>query len=73
MILTAMGVAGAAGYFGPGLVEKLPPSNGVQLVASISAETIVGRASAIDGDTVEIHGERIRFVCGPPLERQTSI
>ncbi|MGB3389198.1 MAG: thermonuclease family protein [Pseudaminobacter sp.] len=61
MILAAMGVAGAAGYFGPGLVEKLPLSNGGQLVASGNAETLVGRASVIDGDTIEIHGERVRF------------
>ncbi len=60
-ILAAMGVAGAAGYFGPGLVEELPLLNGAQLVVSSNAETIVGRASVIDGDTVEIHGERIRF------------
>lgn len=33
------------------------------LVASTSAfaETIAGRASVIDGDTIEIHGERIRL------------
>jgi endonuclease YncB( thermonuclease family) len=61
VVLAAMGVAGAAGYFGPGLVEKLPLPNAAQLVASISAETLVGRASVIDGDTIEIHGERIRF------------
>jgi endonuclease YncB( thermonuclease family) len=60
-ILAAMGVAGAAGYFGPDLVEKLPLLNSARLVASSSAETIIGRASVIDGDTIEIHGERIRF------------
>ena len=60
-ILAAMGIASAAGYFGPGLVEKLPLPNSTQLVASSSAETIIGRASVIDGDTIEIHRERIRF------------
>jgi len=60
-ILAAMGVAGAAGYFGPGLVEKVPLPNGAQLVTSSSVETLVGRASVIDGDTIEIHGERVRF------------
>ena len=60
-ILAAMGVAGVAGYFGPGLVGNLQPADGVQLVASSSARTIAGRASVIDGDTIEIHGERIRF------------
>jgi endonuclease YncB( thermonuclease family) len=56
-----MGVAGAAGYFGPGLAGKLQPGDGAQLVASSSAKTIAGRASVIDGDTIEIHGERVRF------------
>jgi endonuclease YncB( thermonuclease family) len=60
-ILAAIAVAGAAGYFGPGLLEKLPLPNSVQTAASSSAETIVGRASVIDGDTIEIHGERVRF------------
>jgi endonuclease YncB( thermonuclease family) len=60
-ILAAMGVAGAAGYFGPGLIEKPPLPNDAPLVTSSSAETLVGRASVIDGDTIEIHGERIRF------------
>lgn len=60
-ILAAMIVAGAAGYFGPGLLQKLPIPSATQAVASTSSETIVGRASVIDGDTIEIHGERIRF------------
>jgi len=60
-ILAAMGVAGAAGYFGPGFLDKLPLPNAAQLVATGGAETIAGRASVIDGDTIEIHGERIRF------------
>ena len=50
-ILAAIGIAGATGYFGPGLVEKLPLPNRVQVAASSSAGTIVGRASVIDGDT----------------------
>jgi endonuclease YncB( thermonuclease family) len=29
---------------------------------AVSADTIAGRASVIDGDTIEIHGERIRFL-----------
>jgi endonuclease YncB( thermonuclease family) len=56
-----MACAGAAGYFGPGILRKLPfpqPASALQLR---SAETLVGRASVIDGDTIEIHGERIRF------------
>lgn len=30
-------------------------------LANSSSETIVGTASVIDGDTIEIHGKRIRF------------
>ena len=34
----------------------------VLLAAPASAETIAGRASVIDGDTLEIHSERIRIL-----------
>ncbi len=60
-ILAAMAVAGAAGYFGPGLLDRLPIPDTGQVITSSTADTIVGRASVIDGDTIEIHGERIRF------------
>lgn len=30
--------------------------------SSASAETLTGRASVIDGDTIDIHGERIRLL-----------
>ncbi len=60
-ILAAMVVAGAAGYFSPGFLDKLPLQNAAQLVATGGAATIAGRSSVIDGDTIEIHGERIRF------------
>src|SRR5688500_17207217 len=37
------------------------------------AETIAGRASVIDGDTIEIHGERIRILdIDAPESRQPS-
>jgi endonuclease YncB( thermonuclease family) len=37
-----------------------------------SAETIAGRASVVDGDTLEIHGERIRILdIDAPESRQT--
>lgn len=39
----------------------MPLPNGVQIAASSSEGTLVGRASVIDGDTIEIHGERVRF------------
>ena len=36
------------------------------------AETIAGRASVVDGDTIEIHGERIRILdIDAPESRQT--
>jgi endonuclease YncB( thermonuclease family) len=39
-----------------------------------SAETIAGRTSVIDGDTIEIHGERIRILeIDAPESRQTCI
>ena len=38
------------------------------------AETIAGRATVIDGDTLEIHGERIRILdVDAPESRQTCI
>jgi endonuclease YncB( thermonuclease family) len=38
------------------------------------AETIAGRASVIDGDTIEIHGERIRLLdIDAPESRQPCI
>ena len=30
--------------------------------SAVTAETIAGRASVIDGDTLEIHGQRIRIL-----------
>jgi endonuclease YncB( thermonuclease family) len=50
--------AAAVGYYGPGVV----PSGFLSAKATASnPSTLVGRASVIDGDTIEIHGERIRF------------
>jgi endonuclease YncB( thermonuclease family) len=34
----------------------------ILIVCPALAETIAGRASVIDGDTIEIHGERIRLL-----------
>jgi endonuclease YncB( thermonuclease family) len=40
--------------------------------SAANAETIAGRASVIDGDTLEIHGERIRILdIDAPESRQT--
>ena len=42
------------------------------LCSAASAETIAGRASVIDGDTIDIHGERIRILdIDAPESRQT--
>ena len=41
--------------------------------STANAETIAGRATVIDGDTLEIHGERIRILdIDAPESRQTS-
>ena len=39
----------------------LVASLGIGVTASMSAPAIQGTASVIDGDTIEIHGERIRL------------
>lgn len=40
--------------------------------SSVSANTIAGRASVIDGDTIDIHGERIRILdIDAPESQQT--
>jgi endonuclease YncB( thermonuclease family) len=44
----------------------------VVVASAASAETIAGRASVIDGDTIDIHGERIRILdIDAPESRQT--
>lgn len=55
--------AGAVGYFGFSFISGastglIPVAQGK--TASVQ-EDLVGRASVIDGDTIEIHGKRIRF------------
>jgi hypothetical protein len=44
------------------------------LMASGSANSadMVGRASIIDGDTLEIHGSRIRLACGESMRRRAA-
>jgi endonuclease YncB( thermonuclease family) len=55
---------------------RLPlPALILALATSVAhAETIAGRASVIDGDTLEIHGERIRILgIDAPESRQPCI
>lgn len=48
--------------FGYHAADGIPPMPGITAGnASGSASPLVGRASVIDGDTIEIHGERIRL------------
>lgn len=56
----ALFVAIALGYFGHDLIPTIPDALAAKATASNSA-SIVGRPSVIDGDTIEIHGERIRL------------
>lgn len=55
--VAAIMVAAAAGYFGsdPKPAGPLSPS------VTSSSKALVGRATVIDGDTIEIHGERVRL------------
>jgi endonuclease YncB( thermonuclease family) len=43
--------------------------------STASAETIAGQASVIDGDTIDIHGERIRIldIDAPELDQTCSV
>lgn len=54
----------AAGYYGPDLIpEASAVLSGMSTTTkpTTMSGSLVGRASVIDGDTIEIHGERIRF------------
>ncbi len=44
-----------------GLVRRVFLAAPLLFTAPAFADPIIGRASVIDGDTIEIHGERIRF------------
>jgi len=62
-VAAALAVAGIAGYFGWSFVSRNSPEiiSYAQGKDSSDQEDLVGRASVIDGDTIEIHGKRIRF------------
>jgi endonuclease YncB( thermonuclease family) len=55
-------------------IMRLPAAALILVLASpaASAETIAGRASVIDGDTIDIHGQRIRILdIDAPESQQT--
>lgn len=56
VLLGALGV----GYYGSDLIQVGPVAF-LKAGAGPQPPALVGRASVIDGDTIEIHGERIRF------------
>lgn len=62
-ILFALFCAGAAGFYGAEFVPDMASAARSAAPSLMKPDTaaLVGRASVIDGDTIEIHGERIRF------------
>lgn len=52
VLLGAVGL----GYYGDDLLAVAP--RGAVTAVAANQSTLVGRASVIDGDTIEIHGER---------------
>lgn len=63
MPLLALVAVGAAAYFGTGIPPgNVESSSGPQQISTTTSSTaLTGRASVIDGDTIAINGERIRF------------
>jgi len=60
LLLAIVGGA-AAGYLGGDLFSGSGNQSVVKASPTGSNSALVGRASVIDGDTIDIHGERIRF------------
>lgn len=59
-----LGMVGTAAYFRFSAAPVFYQSHGqspAAIKSQIDTQTIIGRASVIDGDTIEIHGTRIRF------------
>jgi endonuclease YncB( thermonuclease family) len=53
-------------------VSDRPPANAMNLPRVDSDSALIGQASVVDGDTIEIHGARIRFNgIDAPESRQT--
>lgn len=63
LLLAAILSACIAGYYGSDYLPDFATAatGGTPLRVVNNTAAIVGRASVIDGDTIEIHGERIRF------------
>src|SRR3546814_44803 len=60
VLLTTVAAGGLVGYLAYDLIMPPAPSSGVASAATLS-ESLAGRATVIDGDTLEIHGTRIRL------------
>ena len=71
LFAVALMAAGAAGFYGPDLISGRPSDLFASIIservpvfrgdAFLGKQTLTGRASVTDGDTIEIQGERIRF------------
>jgi endonuclease YncB( thermonuclease family) len=69
LIVLFVGASGLLSYFKLLPMQKIP-----SVAAANAAEAISGRASIIDGDTIEIHGARIRlFGIDAPESGQTCL
>src|SRR3546814_5463641 len=73
LLAAAVGIGSAGGYY---LFDVLPTSGPKTDVAGarLSEGAVAGRASVIDGDTLEIRGSRIRLhgIDAPRSEEHTS-
>jgi len=61
LIAALLGAMAIAGYFRFSPAPLLHQPELPTIISPIRAQTITGRASVIDGDTIEIHGTRIRL------------
>ena len=60
-VLVTAGALGSSFVAGPPPLNVQDTSGSERVRAVASSMTVIGHASVVDGDTIEIHGERIRF------------